>query len=69
MLILQVRSAHVPMYILNHVILLRHIPFILPEVRHHYTFNSCNMDMSVLPDMYTQIPRASGLRDEGVPAS
>ena len=31
-----------------------------------YTFNSCNMGMSVLPDMYTQIPRAACPRDEGV---
>ena len=30
------------------------------------TFNSCNMGMSVLPDMYTRITRAAGPRDEGV---
>ena len=29
-------------------------------------FNSCNMGISVLPDMYTRIPRAAGPRDEGV---
>ena len=27
---------------------------------------SCNMGMSVLPDMYTRRPRATGPRDEGV---
>ena len=32
---------------------------------HVCIFNSCNMDMSALPDMYTQIPRAVGPRDEG----
>ena len=26
------------------------------------TFNSCNMDMSVLPDMYTRGPQAQGMR-------
>ena len=30
------------------------------------TFNSCNMDTSVLPDMYTRITRAAGPRDGGV---
>ena len=32
----------------------------------HGTFNSCDTDTSVLPDMYTLIPRAAGPRDEGV---
>ena len=36
--------------------------FRVPEVLH----NSCNMCTRALPDMYTQIPRAAGPRDEGV---
>ena len=39
-------------------------PFDLPM--QNGTFNSCNMGMSVLPDMYTRSPRAAGPRDEGV---
>ena len=29
-------------------------------------FNSCNMGMSDLPDMYAQSPRAAGPRAEGI---
>ena len=29
-------------------------------------FNSCNMGMSVLPDMYSRIPKAAGPRDKSV---
>ena len=31
-----------------------------------YTFDSCNMGTSDLPDMYAQILRAAGPRDEGI---
>ena len=30
------------------------------------TSNSCNIGVSDLPDMYTQSPRAAGLRAEGI---
>ena len=51
--------AHLPKFISFH-----------PKFSHQtcicITFNSCNTGTSVLPDMYTRIPRAAGPRDEGV---